>query len=412
MRRTTTATPGQPNLTGCFRHTASSSPRARAPLSVGHTPWRRSVRRPGLRAKRARLPRARHGDLDVPSASGAIESCKRQSSSGAVGGLTAGIGQTRSRRARPSGPPESCHSPDAGLRQRGRTPAPYRRRQRAPAGAAPSDVSADAHSRLAPSAVMLVSTPSRRLRCLRLSDVPRAPGAVFGALRPRYAACALRRNAGSASGPGEEVPHHHGLGRPYRDLTSRDRRRCIGVLNSRRSSTTSGRWPAARNRSVDREGPASEVVVLRALGPGDRHLVALILEGLGPESRLQRFLAPRPVFSERDLSIITRIDGIDHAGVIAFAGSPAAPVGAAHYVRAEHPELAETAIEVVDDWQRCGIGRLLIAELCVHAVGAGIRQFEWFAFESNRAVAALVGDLGDCRRTRVGNGVIRSSAPI
>lgn len=81
-------------------------------------------------------------------------------------------------------------------------------------------------------------------------------------------------------------------------------------------------------------------------------------------------------------------------------------------MRAEHPEVAETAIEVVDDWQRHGIGRLLIAELRVHAAAAGIRQFEWFAFESNRAVAALVDDLGDCRRTRVGNGVIRSSPPI
>jgi len=74
--------------------------------------------------------------------------------------------------------------------------------------------------------------------------------------------------------------------------------------------------------------------------------------------------------------------------------------------------VAETAIEVVDDWQRRGIGRLLIAELRLHAVRAGIRHFEWFAFESNRAVAALVCDLGDCRRTRVGHGVSKWSARI
>jgi hypothetical protein len=43
-------------------------------------------RRPAPRGKRASRPRARHGHFDVPSASQAIESCKRQSSSAAAGG--------------------------------------------------------------------------------------------------------------------------------------------------------------------------------------------------------------------------------------------------------------------------------------------------------------------------------------
>jgi GNAT superfamily N-acetyltransferase len=89
-----------------------------------------------------------------------------------------------------------------------------------------------------------------------------------------------------------------------------------------------------------------------------------------------------------------------------------APVGAAHYVIGAHPEVAEVAIEVVDHWQRSGIGRLLIAQLRANAVRAGVRRFEWFAFESNRAVTALARDLGDCRRTRVGNGVVQYSTPI
>jgi GNAT superfamily N-acetyltransferase len=217
----------------------------------------------------------------------------------------------------------------------------------------------------------------------------------------------------SALGPAANQPHRplggHAVARSH---IARAVAVVFRVPISGRSLPPSGCWPAVRDTSVDCEGPGRDAIVLRALRPGDRHLVALILEGLGPESRLQRFLAARPVFSGRDLFIVTRIDGVDHAGVIAFAGSPAAPVGAAHDVRAEHPGVAETAIEVVDDWQRRGIGRLLIAELSVRAVRAGIRHFEWFAFESNRAVAALVRDFGDCRRTRVGNGVIKWSAPI
>jgi GNAT superfamily N-acetyltransferase len=154
------------------------------------------------------------------------------------------------------------------------------------------------------------------------------------------------------------------------------------------------------------------VVVIRQLRSGDRGLLMLILERLGSESRMQRFLAPRPVLSEHDLSFIRDIDGRDHAGVIAFAGSPASPIGAAHYARTDDPEVSETAIEVVDGWQRRGVGHLLIAELRLRALLAGIRHFEWLAFESNRAVVALARDFGDLRCSRVGDGVAKYSVAI
>ena len=178
------------------------------------------------------------------------------------------------------------------------------------------------------------------------------------------------------------------------------------------STATSGDRPVARVGRVVRADPGSERVVIRALRPGDLHLLEVILDGLGPESRLLRFLAPRPVLTARDLSVTARVDGIDHVGVIALAGSQAVPVGAAHYVRSEHPEIAEAAIEVVDAWQRRGIGRLLIAELRVRAARAGIRSFTWSAFASNQGVAALTRDLSDHRRAHVGGGVMEWSASI
>jgi GNAT superfamily N-acetyltransferase len=157
---------------------------------------------------------------------------------------------------------------------------------------------------------------------------------------------------------------------------------------------------------------AAEAVSIRPLESGDRDCLMLIFTRLGPQSRVQRFLAPRPVISERDLSGLVDVDGWHRAGVIAFAGSPAAPVGAAHYVRTDDPELAETAIEVAEHWQRRGIGRLLIAELRRHALTAGICRFEWFAFGSHLAVATLARDLGDQRRAHVGGGVVKCSAAI
>jgi GNAT superfamily N-acetyltransferase len=159
-----------------------------------------------------------------------------------------------------------------------------------------------------------------------------------------------------------------------------------------------------------RPKPADADIVVRGLELGDRDHVAAILEHLGWQSRVQRFLAPRPILSERDLSMITSVGGLNRGGAIAFAG--AAPIGAAHYVRTADPEVAEIAIEVVDDWQGRGVGRLLIADLRTRALRAGCSRWEWFAFESNRAAAALAHDLSDIRRTRIGPGVAKWSAAI
>jgi GNAT superfamily N-acetyltransferase len=138
--------------------------------------------------------------------------------------------------------------------------------------------------------------------------------------------------------------------------------------------------------------------------------VISILEQMEWQSRIQRFLAPRPILSERDLSLIMSVDGVDRAGTIAFADS--SPIGAAHYVRTTDPEVAEIAVEVIDDCQRRGVGRLLVAELVALALRAGCRRLEWFALESNRAAAALTSDLPDRRSTHVGGGVVTCSAAI
>jgi GNAT superfamily N-acetyltransferase len=137
-------------------------------------------------------------------------------------------------------------------------------------------------------------------------------------------------------------------------------------------------------------------VVVRGLEPTDRDHVAAI--------------APRPVLSDRDLSVIASVDDFDRAGTIAFAGS--SPIGAAHYVRTAAPAVAEIAVEVVDDWQRRGVGRLLVAQLRSVALRAGCSRWEWFALESSGAAAALGDHLRDTHRTRVGEGIVRWSAAI
>jgi GNAT superfamily N-acetyltransferase len=185
------------------------------------------------------------------------------------------------------------------------------------------------------------------------------------------------------------------------------RRRCIGMfLAQDRPSRPGSTEPDSHVRTV----AYGTAVLLRELKPGDRDLLRVILENLGWESRTQRFLAPRPILSRHDVSAVTAVDGLHHAGVIALANS--SPIGAAHYVRTADPEVAEVALEVVDDWQGGGVGGLLVAETRRCAKAAGFRRLEWFTFQSNRAVSALARDLQDIRYIRVGGGVVRCSAAL
>jgi RimJ/RimL family protein N-acetyltransferase len=153
-------------------------------------------------------------------------------------------------------------------------------------------------------------------------------------------------------------------------------------------------------------------IAIRALRPDEGHLLELVHERLGPQSRLQRYLAPKPRLSRRDLDDLSAVDGHHHVALVALVGVPAEPIGVARYLRYREAAVAEIAVEVVDAWQRRGVGRLLLTQLRAHALRAEIDRFQWTAFECNGAAAALARDLGEVRAERLGGGVRQSSAAI
>jgi GNAT superfamily N-acetyltransferase len=161
-----------------------------------------------------------------------------------------------------------------------------------------------------------------------------------------------------------------------------------------------------------RERCKREPIVVRALRRGDAALVGSIHERLGARSREQRYLGAKPALSAGDLARLAGVDGRDRVAVVALAGWPAAPIGIARYARAGEVEVAEIAMEVVDEWQRRGVGRVLLAELRTRALRAGVRRFTWTAFASNRAVVALSRGARDRRCIYLGDGVMRWSATI
>jgi RimJ/RimL family protein N-acetyltransferase len=129
---------------------------------------------------------------------------------------------------------------------------------------------------------------------------------------------------------------------------------------------------------------------LRPLARGDAGTLLTVFAGMGPRAREQRFLAPKWRLTAYDVRQLTAVDGRDHVALVAVA--PAGrPVGIARFIRdRDDPVAAEVAVEVVDAWQRRGVGGMLLAALAERAVAAGVRRLVLSVSADNVAVRRLL----------------------
>jgi RimJ/RimL family protein N-acetyltransferase len=143
--------------------------------------------------------------------------------------------------------------------------------------------------------------------------------------------------------------------------------------------------------------PARPALLIRELTPADRPALTYLFGHLGERSRYQRFLTLKRELSRRDLDRLTDVDHWHREAVIAYAPAgrwQRAPIGVARYVRGQDFDIAEVAVTVVDDWQRCGVGSELVAVLRDHAVRAGIRRVTATVLRDNRGALALTRQFG------------------
>ena len=135
-------------------------------------------------------------------------------------------------------------------------------------------------------------------------------------------------------------------------------------------------------------------ITIRPLEPSERRIVAFTFGRLSERSRFQRFFAPKPALTPRDLIRLLNVDHWHHEALIAFSPPPRAPIGIARYIRLDEFDAAEVAIEVVDGWQHRGVGIALLAALSERARSAGIRRFHVSMLRENVAARALARKLG------------------
>lgn len=135
-------------------------------------------------------------------------------------------------------------------------------------------------------------------------------------------------------------------------------------------------------------------ITIRELRSSDRRAVAFAFGHLSTQSRYQRYFSPKHELTQRELTALVDVDHWHHEALIAFSPPPRSPIGIARYVRLEEFDAAEVAIEVVDVWQRQGVGTALIAALTERARAAGIRRFHVSMLRTNAAARALAAKLG------------------
>ena len=131
---------------------------------------------------------------------------------------------------------------------------------------------------------------------------------------------------------------------------------------------------------------------VRPIDPADRVPLAEAFARLSDQSRLQRFLGPKPRLSERELDYLTDVDHVTHEALVAIDETTGQIVGVGRYATGHGGgTVADLALAVADAWQRRGIGHALAARLVERARANGMTALTGSTLAGNRARARPAG---------------------
>jgi GNAT superfamily N-acetyltransferase len=132
-------------------------------------------------------------------------------------------------------------------------------------------------------------------------------------------------------------------------------------------------------------------VLISPLTPADAPLLADAFARLSAESRRLRFLGPKPTLSAAELRYLTEVDGHRHEALGAIDPETGRGIAIGRFVRQEDDApRAEVAIAVVDEWQRRGLGKLLLERLADRARDEGVVSFTALVSHDNRNMHGLL----------------------
>lgn len=153
-----------------------------------------------------------------------------------------------------------------------------------------------------------------------------------------------------------------------------------------------------------------DVVDIRAATPGDEELLRRMFSRLSRESIYRRFHMPYPSVPQWAVALFMGLHGPEGEYVVAVAGNKI--VGHAMYTRSEDGRTADIGVVVEDQWQRRGIGRLLLSRLVAAAKRRRIEAFTGVVLGENRPMMRLISAVFTGVRSTVRGGQYEIYAPL
>lgn len=137
-------------------------------------------------------------------------------------------------------------------------------------------------------------------------------------------------------------------------------------------------------------------VKLRLVGPQDRKHFLNGFSRISAKTNINRFHTFKTGFTEKELRYLLDIDNVHHLAIGAIdCKKKNIGIGIARYIsQADHPQRAEAAIVVIDEYQGKGLGTLLYQALIDKARENGIVTLNNIVMKDNRAMLHLLEQMG------------------
>ncbi len=153
-------------------------------------------------------------------------------------------------------------------------------------------------------------------------------------------------------------------------------------------------------------------VHLRPIAPEDEPLLHEAVAAMSERTVYFRFFSPIKRMSDALAHRLAVVDYNDRFALVATTHRPAGKeriVGVARYDRAAQTEMAEVAVAVIDEFQRRGLGSVLLAELARVARTHGIRTFQLIVLPENQEMLGLLRKMGWIHQAKLVGGVYEIS---
>ena len=156
-------------------------------------------------------------------------------------------------------------------------------------------------------------------------------------------------------------------------------------------------------------------VRLRSIAPEDEPLLHEAVAAMSERTVYFRFFSPIKRMSDAMAHRLAVVDYHDRFAIVATTHRPSGKeriVGVARYDRARNTNVAEVAVAVIDEFQRRGLGGVLLGELARVARAEGIKSFQLIVLPENQQMLGLLRKMGWIHQAKLNGGVYEISFDI